>query len=112
MKEITAEELQEMQQSGPDVDLINVLSDKQFRAKHLPDSYNVPVGLDNFPQVVETKAGGKNKPIVVYCASPECDASEQAAQKLEDAGFANVYDFVGGIKEWVEKGNALEGERA
>ena len=64
----------------------------------------MPLEGGDFPQRVENNVGGKDQPVVVYCASHECDSSTKAAQELESAGFSNVYDFEGGAKEWEESG--------
>ena len=47
----------------------------------------------------------KNAEIVVYCAKTECPASEQAAEKLAEAGYTRVYDFTGGMQEWKDSGH-------
>ncbi len=39
--------------------------------------------------------------------SHSCKSSTQAAQKLEAAGFSNVYDYEGGAKAWQEAGLAV-----
>lgn len=110
MQTIKAEELQEMmsRQSDNDVLVINVLDPEHFQEKHIPGTVNVPVSDDNFVEEVEHIAGGKNRMIVVYCASKECDASPNAAKKLEDAGFGNIYDFEGGVREWEDNAGRLE----
>jgi rhodanese-related sulfurtransferase len=36
----------------------------------------------------------------VYCASIDCHSSTDAAKKLDQAGFTNVYDYRGGAKAW------------
>ncbi|MBU0800191.1 MAG: rhodanese-like domain-containing protein [Alphaproteobacteria bacterium] len=88
--------------TGGDAPLIvNVLSPEDYKRAHIPDSTNVPLqDNENFAQQVEDLAGGKDQKIVVYCAGPECPASRNAAEKLEEAGFKNVYAFEGGMEEW------------
>ena len=58
-------------------------------------------------QRVEEQAGGKDKPVVVYCASQQCNSSEKAAENLENAGFTAVTDFAGGFKAWQETSEAV-----
>lgn len=48
----------------------------------------------------------KCRKIVVYCSSFECDASRQAAEKLDHAGFEAVYDYEGGTRDWFEQKKA------
>jgi len=112
MKKVSAKELQTMLRGGDDVALINVLPEESFREKHIPGSINVPVGSEDFLGRVKSAVAGRPDGVVVYCASTTCDASPKAARKLEQAGFPNVYDFEGGVKEWEESSLPLEGSGA
>ncbi len=100
MQTLNADELQVLKTKKQDVVLINVLPEDQFRQGFIPGSENVPVEREDFVEQVAEKVGDKSREVVVYCASPECDASPKAAKKLEKAGFAHVYDFEGGMKQW------------
>ncbi len=104
MKTVDTEDLRLMIDNSQDFTLINVLPEAYFRQQHLPDSINVPLEHENFVREVEQAAGSKDAKIVVYCASLDCDASEQAARALEEAGFRNVYDYAGGVEAWSEAG--------
>lgn len=103
MRAITRDELHTMLDKNQDFVLINVLPRDAFNKQHIPQSVNIPVGEDDFTEQVEAVAGNKQRTIVVYCASFDCDASPKAAKKLEQAGFDNIYDYEGGTKEWFEK---------
>lgn len=83
--------------------LINVLSPEQFNEKHIRTSINVPAANADFVETVEEVAGSKDRKVVVYCASFDCDASPNAARKLEEAGFTRVYDYQGGTRDWFEQ---------
>lgn len=80
--------------------LINVLPQDSFIQEHIRTSVNVPVDEDNFTSRVEQIAGSKEREVVVYCASFDCDASTRAAEKLQQEGFTQVYDYEGGTKDW------------
>ena len=43
-------------------------------------------------------------PIVTYCSTAQCTASMNAAKQLKALGYAEVYDFWGGLKERVPRG--------
>ena len=104
MKAITRDDLKTMNETEhEDFVLINVLPREKFNEQHIRTSVNVPVDNDDFVQTVESVSGSKDRKVVVYCANFECDASPQAAHKLEDAGFKQVYDYEGGTKDWFEQ---------
>ena len=107
MKTITRNELKRMnEQAHEDFVLINVLPRQAFEEEHIRTSVNVPVTDDDFAGVIERIAGGKDRKIVVYCASFDCDASAKAARKLDKAGFTRVYDYEGGTQDWNQQKQA------
>lgn len=76
--------------------LVNVLDEETFADQHIPDSINIPGdSLDRFE-----KRFAKSKEIVVYCASPDCEASPRAAQALAERGFTDVAHYPGGMERW------------
>lgn len=104
MKAISRDELKRMnEEQERDFVLINVLPRESFREQHIRTSINIPVNEEHFTEKVEEVAGGKDRDVVVYCASFDCDASPKAGQKLDEAGFSRVYDYEGGTKDWFEK---------
>lgn len=109
MQLIDREALKRAIDNGANFTLINVLSEEQFRKEHIEGSQNVPVVSPDFEKKVEWLTGARDKPLVVYCASAECTASKEAAEKLEKAGFEKVRAYEGGMKEWKEAGYPVEG---
>ncbi|MEX2353977.1 MAG: rhodanese-like domain-containing protein [Gammaproteobacteria bacterium] len=104
MQTISKNELKQMnQEAKEDFVLINVLPEDAFNKEHIRTSINIPVKEDNFTDLVEKVAGGKERKIVVYCANFDCDASPKAAKKLDEAGFKNVYDYEGGTEDWLSQ---------
>lgn len=107
MKTLTRNELKRMNElEHEDFVLINVLPRDAFRKAHIRTSVNVPVGDDDFDEIVERITGGKDRKVVVYCANFECDASDKAARRLEQAGFGQVYDYEGGTQDWMDQKQA------
>jgi rhodanese-related sulfurtransferase len=111
MKKISAEELKKMQHRGDQLTLVNVLPAKEFDKTRIPDARNIPLEDANFVTRVQQTAGGKNRTVVVYCASEQCPSSTKAAEQLEAAGFTNVLDFKGGATAWNEAEKGHRGER-
>ncbi len=96
--------------SKKDLVLIDVLSPKSYKEKHLPGALNISVDSKNFTREVEKVVSDKNQMVVVYCSSFDCQASPRAADKLAKAGFTKVYDFEGGLADWADAGFPFEKE--
>lgn len=110
MKSISSDELKLMlDTSDGKLTLVNTLPPEHFAETRIPNSINIPQDSPDFVERVKERAGSLNQPVVVYCANKQCDSSEKAARKLDDAGFAAVYDFEGGAKDWQAAGNELVG---
>jgi len=102
MQSITADQLIEMRQRNSNLLLVNTLPPDSFESTKIDGAVNAPQDDPDFVETVERYAGGKSKPVVVYCASSDCASSEKGAEKLEKAGFAEVFDFTAGAKGWEE----------
>lgn len=101
MKYITIDQLKEELKSNSDnLILINVLSQEHFIDCNISGSISIP--LDELPSKVDSL--DRSKKVIVHCASNECSASAQAYKILEEAGFTDLYDYKGGIREWIETG--------
>lgn len=105
MHSIDYQEMKEYQSRDAAV-IVNVLPVDSFRKSHIPGSINIPFEHEDFVGEVEGIIGGKDMPVILYCASKECDLSRRAASSLLQAGFTHVMCYEGGVKEWEEK-NAL-----
>jgi rhodanese-related sulfurtransferase len=103
MKTVSYDQLKKMKDGKDEFVLIDVLPAESFNEAHIPDSINIPLKQADFVAQVEEAVGGKDKKVVTYCASFDCPASHDAAEKLEKAGFTNVSAYEGGVKEWLEK---------
>lgn len=86
--------------------LVNVLGEEQFQQEHIPGSSNIPQGQEEAFE----KRYAKDKEIVVYCASSECDASEKAAEELARRGFQRVVDYSAGLSDWRSAGGRVVGQ--
>lgn len=96
---ISSDVLKNKLDSNPDMILINVLNEETYIDCHITGSINIPLS-----RFVESVASwDKDKEIIVYCASNNCNASDQAYQILVDMGFAHVACYQGGMREWFKK---------
>jgi len=76
------------------VRLVDVRTEGEFEAGHIPGAENVPVDR------ITDAAGAwdPSAPIALYCATG--GRSADAASALASLGFETVYDLGGGIAQW------------
>jgi len=78
--------------------LLDVRSAEEYDAKHIGGAKRI--GVDEVADRVaeiEEMAGGKDKPVVVYCGSGR--RASRAQEALEKAGFSAVTNL-GGVDDW------------
>jgi rhodanese-related sulfurtransferase len=85
--------------SKPDVKLIYITDEGQFKDAHIPGS--VAMSLEDIQE--KTKNWPKDTTIVTYCGSYFCADSKQAFDILKKFGFTNVKAYKAGIAEWYQK---------
>jgi phage shock protein E len=76
--------------------LLDVRSEDEFRAEHIPGARNVPLSKISADLA---QLGSKGRPIVVYCRSGR--RSAEATGVLKRAGFTTVYDL-GPMSAWLQ----------
>lgn len=94
----------EMIKSNLDFVLLDARELKEYKVSHLKNALHV--GYDHFDlEKTTSKLAGKNALIVVYCSIGI--RSEDIAEKLQKAGYKNVFNLFGGIFEWKNKQNIV-----
>ncbi len=99
---ITKVGLDSMMLADPTLVLLDCREAEEYAVSHLPGSDLAPYGAfeaDDLKQVA------KNKPVVVYCSIGY--RSERIGEKLQDAGFSNVFNLYGGIFDWKNNGGVV-----
>ena len=77
---------------------------KEFNVSHIKNA--IHVGYDKFNlKKTSSKLTDKNATIIVYCSVGI--RSEDIAEKLQKAGYKNVFNLFGGIFEWKNKQNTV-----
>ena len=87
---------------NPDLTVIDVSPD--YAKGHLPGAVNYYLGDGSLDAAIPNL--DKNAMYLVYCHFES--ASRAGAQKLEDAGFQNVYRLDGDYSAWVAFGYPIE----
>ena len=106
METITTQELKQKIDSGNKFELIDVLPKESYEGRHLPKAKSIPV--NELADRAEKELSDKEKEVVVYCASKECQASPTAAKKLIEMGYKKVVDFEDGLAGWQDAGFDFE----
>lgn len=105
-KEISRAALAEAILSREPPVLLEALGRNYHAAGHLPGAHALP--LDELARLAPELVPAKETPIVVYCASPACRNSHQAADWLVGNGYRSVTVYVGGKSDWTDAGLKLQ----
>ena len=86
--------------------ILDARPEEFYKAGHIPSALNLPrVDFKNQYLALQTTLHAyQNKPLVVYCVSNTCHASQTVAEALQDLGYKHVLIFGGGWSEWQEAG--------
>jgi rhodanese-related sulfurtransferase len=87
--------------------LLDVRTPEEYSTEHIGNAINVNWNGADFDSQASTY--DKSKPIFVYCKVG--GRSAQAAAKLAELGFNEVYNLEGGIMKWNASGNAKPTEK-
>jgi rhodanese-related sulfurtransferase len=91
---------------GPQVQLFDVRTAREFSSGHLPGA--LQADYTNKAEFAErVKYLDKQKPVYIYCLSGGRSAA--AAKWMRENGFSDVVEMEGGINAWKKNGKALEG---
>ena len=102
--QITQDEAREIMASDDDCVIVDVRRQDEYDAGHIPGAILIPnesIGAERPESLPDL-----DQLILVYCRTGR--RSKEAAQKLADMGYRNVYEF-GGINTWTGE---LEGSAA
>ncbi len=107
---ITREEIQRKINTNEPITLVEALPQKYYDAEHLPGAIHLP--HDQVRELASQLLPDKNTLIAVYCASTECQNSRIATNLLEQLGYTNAHEYVGGKQDWMEAGLPIESNTA
>lgn len=98
--DIDRDELKQKLDHPKKIVLVDALSEEDFLKLHLPGAINIPA--DRVRQLASELIPNKDVEVIVYCAGPECHASDKAASEFNAMGYSNVRRYVGGKHDWVK----------
>ena len=99
MKNITVEELKQKMDSGEKINLIDCREPHEYAEANLGGKL-VPLGKIQTMQIEDIE-NLKNEEVIVHCRSGQ--RSMMACMVLDQLGFTNTYNVVGGILDWQKK---------
>ena len=93
--QISQEEAKQMMEKDDGHVVVDVRRQDEYDAGHIPGAILIPnesIGTEQPDELPDL-----DQVILIYCRSG--NRSKQAAQKLFDMGYTNIYEF-GGINDW------------
>jgi len=90
----TEEVFEEIENENSSVYIVDVRTLPEYNSGHIKKAINIP--LDQI-DTIKNYVSSKKETVIVYCQSG--NRSKQAAEKLLDLGYQNVFDL-GGIQDW------------
>ncbi len=79
--------------------IVDARSKMQYMFGHIDGAVNVPVDDSDVEALVETHRL-RDKPLILYCTSAECDMAERLSEKLFTFGLKEIKIYSGGWEEW------------
>ncbi len=97
MKELSQEEWQKQIKDDEDSVILDVRTEEEVNEGYIPNSKNIDIykgqGFIN-----EVEKLDKSKHYYIYCRSGK--RSSQACTLLDQMGFSETYNLIGGFSEW------------
>ena len=100
---ISQEDAKEMMEMEDGHIIVDVRRQDEYRKGHIPGAVLIP--NESISVAPPEQLPDKDQVILIYCRTGA--RSKQAAQKLADMGYTNLYEF-GGIMNWT--GPVVKGE--
>ncbi len=94
---ISQEDAKEMMELEDGHVIVDVRRQDEYRKGHIPGAVLIP--NESISVAPPEQLPDKDQVILIYCRTGA--RSKQAAQKLADMGYTNLYEF-GGIMNWTE----------
>lgn len=100
IREVSAEEVVAMQESGEPFLLIDVREDSEWQAGAIKGAVHMGRGV--IERDIECNIPDKGAKLVLYCGGGY--RSALSADSLQKMGYTNVYSLAGGWRCWCERG--------
>lgn len=111
IREISADELDEMIEDHEDLLIVDVREADEYAAGHIPGALLIPRGLiegaadPGYKHRVDTLVAARPRTVVLYCQTG--GRSAMATDALMQMGYEKVFNLAGGIDVWEAEGLAV-----
>jgi len=103
MSRVQVEEFEKLWKDKKNI-VLDVRTQKEFNAGHIPGATNLDVNLPDFEKKISTL--DKDKVYLVHCAVGV--RSARACEKMGRLGFRHLIDLAPGFKGWEKAGKTIE----
>lgn len=90
--------------ANKEVQLVDVRTPQEVAQGYIEGAVHINISSADFEERINQL--DRQKPIAVYCAVG--GRSGQAASRLKEWGFTEIYDANGGVREWAKSGYPLK----
>lgn len=97
MIDLTAKDAYKLINDKKEILILDVRTEEEFKDGHLNDAKSFPLG--SIDMDLDELDGYEEAPILVYCERG--GRSFQASEILENNGFNQVYNMLGGYSNWL-----------
>ncbi|MEM8484288.1 MAG: rhodanese-like domain-containing protein [Bacteroidota bacterium] len=88
------------------VKVLDVRTAEEFAAGHVAGAINIDVKRDDFRDLVDEL--DRDQTYLVHCtANVEAGRSDRALKTMQNLGFTNLENMVGGYTAWVNQGGSV-----
>lgn len=101
---IDVHELKNRRDSNPNLCIIDVREPHEWQEVHIPGALHLP--KDELPSCIQDKIPELDTPLYLHCKGGV--RSLQAAKRLVELGYREVYSVEGGITAWETSGYPVE----
>jgi len=100
---IWPKEMDSLLRINPNIPIIDVRPEPDFRSSHIYRSMNCDVGSPYFSKRIMRLS--IETPVIVYDVNSSL--SLQAAEQMKKLGFKRIYEVAGGLYSWAREGKTL-----
>jgi rhodanese-related sulfurtransferase len=100
--EVTGDQLKNWYDKNKPLVVIDARGKPYFDQNILPNAKWIP--HDASESDINNAIPSKTTVVVLYCSGNECPASGFLYDRLNSLGYSNVYEYRGGIKDWIRRG--------